>query len=175
MNADQAKFLVNSLADLWEGEFPATTKVLAAVPESGRNYKPDAKSRTAWQIATHLATADVWFIDSIINGKFEWNEDGAKQAEAQFKSASDIEAFYSKTFPERLKALRAVSGDKLVERMSFFGMFEWPRVRFIGFANNHSVHHRGQLAAYLRAMGSKVPDIYGPSADSEQKTAAATT
>jgi uncharacterized damage-inducible protein DinB len=52
--------------------------------------------------------------------------------------------------------------------LSFFGMFEWPRLRFIGFANNHSVHHRGQLAAYLRAMGSKVPDIYGPSADSEK-------
>ena len=26
-------------------------------------------------------------------------------------------------------------------------MFEWPRVRFIGFANNPSVHHRGQLPA----------------------------
>ena len=32
-------------------------------------------------------------------------------------------------------------------------------------ANNHSTHHRGQLAAYLRAMGSKVPPIYGDSAD----------
>ena len=39
--------------------------------------------------------------------------------------------------------------------------------RFLGFANNHSIHHRGQLAAYLRAMGSKVPNIYGPSADAE--------
>ena len=36
---------------------------------------------------------------------------------------------------------------------------------FIGMANNHSTHHRGQLAAYLRAMGSKVPPIYGDSAD----------
>ena len=26
---------------------------------------------------------------------------------------------------------------------------------------------RGQLAAYLRALGSKVPNIYGPSADAE--------
>jgi uncharacterized damage-inducible protein DinB len=31
--------------------------------------------------------------------------------------------------------------------------------------NNHAVHHRGQLAAYLRAAGSKVPAIYGMSAD----------
>jgi len=27
------------------------------------------------------------------------------------------------------------------------------------------VHHRGQLSAYLRPMGGKVPSIYGPSAD----------
>ena len=28
-----------------------------------------------------------------------------------------------------------------------------------------SIHHRGQLTTYLRAMGSTVPQIYGPSAD----------
>ena len=27
------------------------------------------------------------------------------------------------------------------------------------------VHHRGQLSAYIRPMGGKVPSIYGPSAD----------
>ena len=57
--------------------------------------------------------------------------------------------------------------DKLTPTLSFFGAFNWPAVQFIGFANNHSIHHRGQLAAYLRAMGSKVPNIYGPSADAE--------
>lgn len=40
-----------------------------------------------------------------------------------------------------------------------------PAASFPGMANNHGVHHRGQLAAYLRAMGSKVPAIYGGSAD----------
>jgi uncharacterized damage-inducible protein DinB len=168
MNPEQAKVAAEMLISLWEGEARGTCQVLSAVGKGNRDYKPDAKSRTAWEVATHLATADVWFIDSIINGKFEWNPEGAKQAEAQFTSAADLEAFYSRTFPERLKALRAVSGDTLLEPLSFFGMFEWPRVRFIGFANNHSVHHRGQLAAYLRAMGSKVPEIYGPSADSEK-------
>jgi uncharacterized damage-inducible protein DinB len=29
----------------------------------------------------------------------------------------------------------------------------------------HSVHHRGQLSTYLRAMGAKVPAIYVESAD----------
>ena len=168
MDPQQAKAAADVMIDIWGDEARATCKVLGAVGRGNRDYKPDEKSRTAWQIATHIATADIWFIDSIINGQFVYDEAAAKQAEAQFKTAGDLETFYSKTFPERLKALRAVSGDKLVQPMSFFGMFEWPRVRFIGFANNHCVHHRGQLAAYLRAMGSKVPDIYGPSADSEK-------
>ncbi len=167
MNTDQAKTAAETLAGLWEGEFPATCQVLAAVKDDNRAYKPDAKSRTAWELATHLATADIWFIDSILNGKFEWNPDAAKQAESQFKSVNDVVEFYKRTFPEKLKQLRALPSEQLTATVSFFGMMEMPNVKFIGFANNHSIHHRGQLAAYLRAMGSKVPNIYGPSADAE--------
>ncbi|HSK78406.1 MAG TPA: DinB family protein [Thermoanaerobaculia bacterium] len=29
------------------------------------------------------------------------------------------------------------------------------------------MHHRGQLTAYLRPMGGKVPSVYGPTADSK--------
>ena len=81
------------------------------------------------------------------------------------QDVDDIVAFYKKAFPEKLKALRALPGDKLTSTIDFFGNFNWPAVRYIGFANNHSMHHRGQLAAYLRAAGSKVPAIYGMSAD----------
>jgi uncharacterized damage-inducible protein DinB len=27
------------------------------------------------------------------------------------------------------------------------------------------IHHRGQITTYLRAMGAKVPQVYGPTAD----------
>ena len=171
MNPEQAKAAADVLTTLWEGEFRATCNVIAAVGNGNRDYRPDDKSRSAWEIATHLATADIWFIDSILKGTFEWSQDAADQAETQFKTADDVVAFYRSAFPERLAKLRALPGEALAGDMSFFGMFNWPRVRFIGFANNHSVHHRGQLAAYLRAMGSKVPDIYGPSADAEKAAA----
>ena len=167
MTPEQAKAAADMLTTVWEGEFPATCQVLAAVKNDNRDYKPDAKSRTAWQLAIHLATADIWFIDSIVKGAFEWNPDAAKQAEAQFTSVNEVVDFYKKSFPEKLKQLRALPADKLTPTISFFGMMSLPNVQFIGFANNHSIHHRGQLAAYLRAMGSKVPNIYGPSADAE--------
>ena len=44
-------------------------------------------------------------------------------------------------------------------------MTKGPWISFLGIANNHGVHHLGQLMTYLRAMGSKVPSIYGGSAD----------
>ena len=167
MNAQQAKAAAEMVADLWDDEFKTTCQVLAAVKDDTRGYKPDPKSRTAWELATHLATADVWFIDSITRGAFEWNPEAAKQAESQFGKVSDVVAFYQKTFPEKMKALRALPDEKMAEVIDFMGIMKMPRARFIAFANNHSIHHRGQLAAYLRAMGSKVPNIYGPSADAE--------
>lgn len=167
MNPEQAKAAADALASLWEGEFPATAQVLEAVKDETRGYKPDPKSRSAWDLATHLATADIWFMDSIAKGKFEFDPEKAKQAVAQFASVNDVVAFYRKTFPEKLAALRVMPADSLAEVLDFFGIMKMPRAQWIGFANNHSIHHRGQLAAYLRAMGSKVPNIYGPSADAE--------
>jgi uncharacterized damage-inducible protein DinB len=165
MNADQAKFLAEYLTGLIERESAMTAQVLEAVPDSGKDYKPDAKSRTAWELTTHLATADVWFLQSVIDGAFNWDPEGAKQAASQFGSVKDVVAFYKRELPARLAALRALPGDRLAKSVDFFGMMQQPAAWFIGMANNHSTHHRGQLAAYLRAMGSKVPPIYGDSAD----------
>ena len=44
-------------------------------------------------------------------------------------------------------------------------MINAPAVTFLNFMNVHAIHHRGQLSAYLRPMGAKVPKIYGGSAD----------
>jgi uncharacterized damage-inducible protein DinB len=168
MTSEQAKAAADLMTTIWEGEFPATCRVLAAVKDDNRNYKPDPKSRTAWDLATHVVHADIWFIDSILNGKFEWDPEKVKQAEARFTSVDDIVSFYKTTLPEKMNALRALPGDKLTASLDMFGNFSWPAVRYIGFATNHSMHHRGQLAAYLRAMGSRVPSIYGPSADDKE-------
>ena len=165
MTPENAKAAAEVIADWWQGEFAATCQVIAAVKDDNRDYKPDPKSRTAWELATHIATADIWFLDCIINGAFAYNPEAAKADESRFKAVGDVVAFYKKAFPEKLKALRAVPAEKFTEVIDFFGFMKMPRANFVAMANNHSIHHRGQLAAYLRAHGSKVPNIYGPSAD----------
>jgi uncharacterized damage-inducible protein DinB len=170
MDQNQAQFLANYLCTLWEGEFPATCKVIAAVPDDKRDYRPDEKSRTAWELATHLATADIWFIDCVLAGAFSFDAAAAKKAESAFGSIADVTAYYEQAFPAALDKIRAMPADKLAATVDFFGMMQKPNVTYLGFANNHSMHHRGQLAAYLRAMGSKVPAIYGASADEPMPT-----
>lgn len=167
MNAEQAKFLVEHYAGLMASEHATTLNVLAAVKDGNRDFKPDAKSRTAWELATHIATSDVWFLDSIINGQFAFDPVAAKQAEAQFKTVNDVVEFYKKTYPAKLEALKQLTPEQMTRIVDFMGFMKLPAVGFLGLANNHGIHHRGQLAAYLRQHGSKVPNIYGPSADAE--------
>lgn len=167
MNPEAAQAVRDALVDMIQGEHAATCQVLAAVTDAGKDYRPDARSRTAWELAKHIATSDVWFVDCIAAGRFSMDPAAAKAADAGFKTPADVVGFYKAAMPARLAILKGMSGADLARTVDFGGVMQMPAVNFIGFMNNHSIHHRGQLAAYLRALGSKVPNIYGPSADAE--------
>ncbi|MEZ5285015.1 MAG: DinB family protein [Vicinamibacterales bacterium] len=165
MTHEQAQFLTTFLTGLWEGEFPATCKVLAAVPDAGHGYRPDDKSRTARELAVHLVMSDLWFLDAVKAGSFGWDAEAEKSLSSACPTSASLVERYTAEFPKKLAEVRAMSGDDMTRTTDFFGMMKGPSVTFLGFGNNHSMHHRGQLASYLRAMGSKVPAIYGGSAD----------
>jgi uncharacterized damage-inducible protein DinB len=162
MNAEQARTILNTLTGSIEGESVATRKVIAAVPAGNRDYKPDAKSRTAWEIATHIATSDIWFADCILNGEFAWS--GEPESPAEFTDPAAVAKWHEQHLGAKLGQIRAMSEAALLKEVDFFGT-KGPAVSFLVAFNNHQIHHRGQLAAYLRAAGSKVPAIYGMSAD----------
>lgn len=165
MTPEHATILAHAFAQLMESEVPVTLKVLRAVPESGRDYRPDEKSRTAWELATHLAQTDVWFLDCLLAGAFAVDKAASEAQLAGFTTVDDVVRFYENAMPLRLARLREASGEDMARLVDFFGMMKRPAAALLGLANNHGIHHRGQLAAYLRASGSKVPSIYGDSAD----------
>jgi len=79
---------------------------------------------------------------------------------------------YQESVSAALNRVRAMSGDQLVKIIDLMGMIQMPAVNLLSMAIKHSVHHRGQLSSYIRAMGGSVPGIYGPSADTQQGAAA---
>ena len=144
-----------------EREMETTKKVLAAVPDSKRDFRLDPKSRTAWELAWHLASCDVQMLDEVADRKF----DMAPRFKQEPKDIADLVNWYETNFLRAANRVRAMTPEQLTTPVDFAGVFTMPVVFYLGFVNNHSIHHRGQLAAYLRPMGSKVPSIYGGSAD----------
>ena len=161
MNPEQAAFVAQMFAQSLEREYKVTRRVLGAVPEHNRGYRPDLNSRTAFDLASHIASSDVWFLQSIANGAFVTSEEGGKK----FGSVADIVAYYDKEFPAALARVKALPPEKLTRMVQAFGVYNLPAVAYLGIMNNHSIHHRGQLAAYIRPAGGKVPSIYGGSFD----------
>jgi uncharacterized damage-inducible protein DinB len=170
MTADNATFLLHGLyLPALKNESQVTKKVIEAVPTDKAEYRPDAVSKTAMELVRHIAAADVRFVDTVINGKFET---GALLP-AELKTPAEIAAWYEGAYNERLDALSKLTSEQLIKIVDFRGMFQRPAVTFLIFGVHHTIHHRGQLSAYLRSMGAKVPAIYGESFDSEQAKKAA--
>jgi uncharacterized damage-inducible protein DinB len=165
MNAQEAKTIAAFLIADFHNEMQTTQRVMAAVPADHLDYRPDAKSRTGLGLVRHITLEDEWLLNCIASGAFTPPPDDSDAC--GILSAAAAVARYQKNVPAALDRVRALSGENLTKVIDFFGKFQAPAVNFLAMAIKHSVHHRGQLSSYLRAMGGRVPGIYGPSADTQ--------
>jgi uncharacterized damage-inducible protein DinB len=143
-------------------EVETTKKVLAAIPDDKRDYRHDPNGRTAWELAWHLANTDVQFLDGIADGQFNME---SPDDEHKPKTVAQLVAWYEENMKRGASRIAALSAEQLTTPIEFFGVFNLPAAFYLGFLNNHCIHHRGQLATYLRPMGAKCPSIYGGSYD----------
>jgi uncharacterized damage-inducible protein DinB len=141
-------------------EAEITKKVIAAVPDAASDYKPDPNARTAKELAWHLANTDIQFLDGIAALDFKMENPQTKP-----KTSADVAAWYEENIKRGVGRVAAMTPEQLLTPVNFVGIFNLPAVLYLGFLNNHSIHHRGELATYLRPMGSRVPAIYGGSYD----------
>ena len=160
MTPEQGKLLCNVFTDTMKFENEATKKVIRAILEDKKSYKPESKSKSADELVWHIATSEIWFLDLILKGKAEMG--GETPVPPTIDGILD---WYQTNYRDRVGKLESLPADKLVTSVSLFGVMELPAVSYLNMMNLHTAHHRGQLSSYLRPMGSKVPSIYGGSAD----------
>jgi len=161
--SNDAKTVADFLLNDFENEIQTTMRVIQAVPNNRLDYRPDPKSKTGLGLVRHLALEDEWLLNCIANGAFTQPPDDSDAC--RIMNPADAAARYKEKVPAALNRLRGMSGEQLSNVIDLFGIVKAPAVNFLAMALKHSVHHRGQLSAYLRAMGGSVPGIYGPSAD----------
>jgi len=159
MTADQAVAVAQSLGQQIQQEWMTTVKVIEAIPEDKKSYKPDPKGRSAWELAVHLCISDVWFLNGVLKQNFSPHGE-----DAPADTVKGLVDWYKHEMPKALEHVLALDGVKLAAIVDFYGM-KMPNAQFLVWQAVHNAHHRGQLATYLRPMGSKVPGIYGGSAD----------
>ena len=171
MTAEQAEFwLQDILLGTLKNESRITQKILEAVPTNKADYRPDPVSKTAMELVRHIAAAENRFLETTINGKFDSN---AAAIPDSVKTPTETAAWYVDRFAQNFEKLAKLKGEQLLKMVDFRGMFQRPAVSFLALGMSHTIHHRGQLSAYLRSMGAKVPSIYGESYDDAQARKAA--
>jgi uncharacterized damage-inducible protein DinB len=167
---EQGLFLLHSMfLPALKNEHRITTKVLEAVPVDKPDYRPDAHSRSALDLASHIAIAENRFLDGVACGAFNF----ASGKPESVKTTKDVSAWYAAEFEKNARRIEKMSCEQLAKAIDFRGIFQIPAVAFLQVTMHHSVHHRGQLCAYLRAMGGKVPSVYGESYDDAEAKKAA--
>ena len=168
LSAEQAQGLAMFLIQGVETEIPTTKKVLAAVPDDKLSFVLGEKGRSAKDMMWHIIESDIWFTEGISSGAFPEHE-GNSPAPA---TVAEMTAKYESGMAAGMAKVKAMTGEQLAKPVSFFGIMNLPAVMYLQFLSNHSIHHRGQLSTYLRAMNAHVPSIYGGSADEPFQTGA---
>ncbi len=147
----------------WESEQPAFGKVLRAIPEGQLRYRPHERSSAAGSLAWQLAEEQKQLCELLDTGEIRF------ELRRHPEKAADIVAAWDKATDDLRARLQSADDGKWAGPAKFVMNDEvaWTDTvenMFWGYLFD-MVHHRGQLSAYLRPMGGKVPSIYGPSAD----------
>jgi uncharacterized damage-inducible protein DinB len=162
MTPEQAHFLLNEVyIPQIENEHKTTRRVIEAVPADKGDFAPHPTSMPAWKLASHIASSEMFFMNGTANGSFD-RADGA--IPESVKTPAELVKWYDEAHHKAVAKLKAAKAEDLAKNVTF-AVFTLPAIAYTGLMLSHSAHHRGQLSAYLRPMGAKVPRIYGGSAD----------
>lgn len=148
-------------------ELATTRTLLARLPEARLDWAPHPKAWTLGQLAQHLVTILHWGHVTLTQPGFDTA--GARPSDGVQTREALLGAFDTSARMVRASLVGVPDEDLLQPWALTRGtatIFTMPRVMvWRSFVMNHLVHHRGQLALYLRMTDVPVPSIYGPSAD----------
>jgi uncharacterized damage-inducible protein DinB len=163
----------------FDRELATTRKTLERIPQDKLTWKPHEKSGTAGWLAAHIALLPSWGLTALTTESLDIAPPGAPPY--RIEPVTDVAAMLA-TFDEVVKnaraALAAASDEDFSKPWSLLRaghtMFTMPRFAvYRDMVMNHLIHHRAQLAVYLRLLDVPVPALYGPSADEDVRMASA--
>jgi uncharacterized damage-inducible protein DinB len=157
------------LAEL-DSEAGKSRRVLEQVPAERREWKPHERSMALGYLSDLVANIFSWVGMAITLDELDIAPtDGSKYTPAPMNTSAELVAALDKAVAQAREALQQTTDAHLETPWRLLAAghlaFEQPRHQVIRDTFLHSAHHRGQMTVYLRLLGSKVPSVYGPTAD----------
>jgi uncharacterized damage-inducible protein DinB len=158
--------IAESLLNEFETEVKTTRKFLERLPEDKLTWKPHEKSKTAGNLALHIAKIPGLFAQAALEN--DWNPPAGAQGEPEnLKQVLDALDQSEKAVRE---CLPKIDDARMLGTWRFMRdgkpIMAMPRIAMLrAIMLNHWYHHRGQFGVYLRLLGCSVPSSYGPSGD----------
>ncbi len=148
--------------DRRRAESPVFLRVLKELPADTADYKPHERSPTAQQLVWTLTFELQACLDVVTQNRAEWQSLPAPPL-------AEMVQLFEQRSNELIDRVSKMDEESWNRTAQFYYngkvVSEQPVGQFLWFILFDAIHHRGQLSAYLRPMGGKVPAIYGPSAD----------
>ncbi len=153
------EFFIETLKE----EAPKFRVAIEALAEDKHSHKVHDRSRDAGNLAAQLALQWKAISGIIVNGTPTFNPH-----EMENQSKADMLSKFDEGTAQLFKDLDTVTEEDWENTEANMGdMWKDKKYKMAWGFLFDAIHHRGQLTTYLRAMGAKVPAIYGPSADTQ--------
>lgn len=144
-------------------ENPIFLNVMKSIPADRIDYKPHDRSPSTQQIMWTLTNELRSCIDAATQNRAEWKSD-------PIPPYDELQQLFEKSLNDLTSAVEKMDDRSWDGVAQFYSkgkvINEQPVGQFLWYILFDAIHHRGQLTAYLRPMGARVPAIYGPSGDS---------
>ena len=152
----------------FQHESATTRKCLERLPESDFDWKPHEKSMTLGGLATHIAEMTGWIPSTFETEEVDLASSG--YVPPVITTSEDLVKLFDDNLAKAVETLKNASDESMMQtwtlRNGEHTIFSLPRAAVVRtLFINHVIHHRGQLAVYMRLRDIPVPSIYGPSAD----------
>ncbi len=155
----------------YDHEMSVTRTVLSRVPGERATWRPHAKSYSLGDLSSHIANLPTWITPTLSETELDLNPPGGTGwVSPTFQSTDALLATFDANIAAGRTAIAGTADEAFGVPWSLKSgghvIFTMPRVVVLrSFVLNHLIHHRGQLAVYLRLLDVPVPQIYGPTAD----------
>lgn len=148
---------------LWEGQrlvTGITLRVIEAIPADKITSHPIKEMRSPAAMVVHMADTMREVAEGAAKGEIKDYEAAEQENVAKVKSRDELIAMMSDSWKRANKALESMKPEQMTRTVKTPWGMEPPAWMCYQIIVNEHIHHRGQLYAYLRALGVAPPNMW---------------